>query len=156
MACAAEAGAGTFEEEGVSAMRLTWKDGVTTFIMALIALVYVVYLSGADVVFISDTRGATAAILLLGMVGCGYGGADQLYKAATKSTATLVFQALGTMLGIIALFAALFALIAGTELMLGLLVGATAALWLMATVRHIAGVGTAPQAPLRRKEVRTP
>jgi hypothetical protein len=141
----------------VSAMRLTWKDGVTTFIMALVALVYVLYLSSTDVAFISDTRGATAAILLLGMIGCGYGGADQLYKtAAPKTTATLVFQALSTTLGVIALFAALFALIAGTEFMLGLLVSATGALWLTATIRHIAGAGTARQTPLPRKEVNTP
>jgi predicted Na+-dependent transporter len=98
------------------------------------------FLSGADVVFISNVRGAATAILLLGMIGCGYGAADELYKATT-SRPTQVFMALGTTFGVIALGGALVALIFASEVALGVFFVATAVLWLIATTRHFLGIG---------------
>jgi hypothetical protein len=125
-------------------MRLTWKDGVATAVMALVLAVYLLYVSGTDVVFVSSVQGATAAILLLGVIGCGYGAADQLYKA-TKSTATRFFTVVASTLGATALVAGLIALIFGSGVALTVLFAATAALWLLATARHIAGTCRAPR-----------
>lgn len=137
-------------------MRLTWKDGVSTVIMALIVMVYVLFLSGADVVFISNVRGAATAMLLLGMIGCGYGAPDELYKAK-KSTAIQAFMVLGTTFGVIALGGALVALIFASEVALGVFFVATAVLWFIATTRHLVGVGrpTAGGTAEARKEATT-
>src|SRR5688572_27371922 len=118
-------------------MRLTWKDGVATAIMALVLAVYLLYTSGADVVFVSSVRGATVAILLLGAIGCGYGAADQLYKAA-KSNATRVFTVVASTLGATALVTGFIALVFASAIALTVLFAATAGLWLLATARHIA------------------
>lgn len=123
-------------------MRLTWKDGVATAVMALIVAVYLLYLSGTDVVFVSGVRGATVAILLLGAIGCGYGAADELYRA-TKSTAVRMFKVVASAFGVVALGAGLVALIGASEVALTVLFAATTALWLISTARHLAGVGEA-------------
>lgn len=136
-------------------MRLSWKDGVATAITALIVVVYVVYASEADVVLVSSVRGAAAAILLLGMIGCGYGAADELYKA-TKSAALMTYTIVATVLGVAALGGGLTALIFGSEFALTVLFTATVAMWLLATGRHIANTCRAPQViddvPAERKE----
>jgi hypothetical protein len=124
-------------------MRLTWKDGVTTAVMALVLAVYLLYTSGADVVFVSSVRGASVAILLLGAIGCGYGAADQLYKASDAAT-TRAYTVVASAFGATALVAGLIALIFGSEVALTVLFAATAALWLIATMRHLISAGKAP------------
>ncbi|RSM85135.1 hypothetical protein DMH04_17660 [Kibdelosporangium aridum] len=125
-------------------MKLTWKDGVATAIAALVVAVYVLFLSGADVVLVSSVRGAATAILLLGVIGCGYGAADELYKAP-KSAAKLTYTVIATTLGIAALGGGLIALIFASEVGLAVLFGVTVALWSLATTRHITNTCRAPQ-----------
>jgi hypothetical protein len=52
-----------------AAMRLTWKDAVTTLFVAAIVAIYVTFLNGTSLWLISSTRGTTAAVLVLDFVG---------------------------------------------------------------------------------------
>jgi len=131
-------------------MKLTGRDGFATIAMALIVLVYVLFLGGADFLLVSSVQATTTTILVLGIIGCSLGAADELYTA-TKSAATRAFAVVGTILGVGALAAMLTALIGGGEAALAVFFTATVALWLLATVRHWAGVGTRPAVEMREE-----
>jgi len=117
-------------------MRLTWKDAVSTVFMAAIVVIYAAFLNSTSAWLISSARGTTAAVLVLGMVGgCGMSAAaaqDQGRQARAYTTAAGV-------LGAVALVAAIFALVTANTTALAVLVAATLALWLAATVRHALG-----------------
>ena len=116
-------------------MRLSWKDAAATMFMAINTLVYVAYLRGADLPLVSSTRATTAVVLLLGIVGgCALGQAGERYGHDDGSERAYV--AVASLFGTVALLAALAGLVLGSEVALGVLFTATAALWLMATVRH--------------------
>ena len=51
-------------------MRLTWKDATATLLIGAIVAVYLAFLSGTSLWLISSARGATAAVLVLGIAGC--------------------------------------------------------------------------------------
>ena len=136
-------------------MRLTVRDGYATVVMALIVLVYVLYLDGTDFLLVSGVRATTTTMLVLGIVGCALGDTDGLYMAR-KTVATRTFAVVASLLGGTALATAMFALIGGGEVMLAVFFAATAALWLLATTRHLLGVGQAERPVVEpRKEVRT-
>ncbi|MDF5755211.1 hypothetical protein [Spongiactinospora sp. TRM90649] len=117
-------------------MRLTWKDAVTTVTMAVITALYVAYVQGVDVLFISGARWTAGAILLLGAAGgCAMGSADELYQGP-RTAAVRTYTAIISVVGATALVAALVALITGNAIALAILFYGVAAMWLMATVRH--------------------
>jgi len=117
-------------------MRLTWKDAVTTLFMAAVVAVYAAFLNGTSLWLISSARGATTAVLVLGMVGgCALSAAGEAYTR-NQSRSSTVLTAIATMLGIAALTAAVAGLITGGTTALAILVYATIALWLTATIRH--------------------
>src|ERR1019366_4031226 len=125
-------------------MRLTWKDAVTTAFMAAVVAVYAAFLNGTSLWLISSARGATCAVLVLGIVGgCALGAAAELYSGA-QSQPQGPFIVLATMAGIVALVAAVAGLITGSTVALAILVAATLALWLMATMRPAFGFRGAP------------
>jgi hypothetical protein len=125
-------------------MRLTWKDAVTTVFIGAIVAVYVAFLNGTSAWLISSARGTTAAVLVLGFVGgCALGGLADAYTGA-KSRPAQAFTVIATMLGIVALIAAIVGLITGGTAALAVLVGATIALWLTATIRHAFAVSAGP------------
>jgi hypothetical protein len=131
-------------------MRLTWKDAVTTLFMAVIVAGYVAFLQGTSLWLISSARGTTAAVLVLGMVGgCALSAAGDLYTRA-QSRWSMAILVITTMLGIVALTAAVTGLITGSTLALAVLVTATIALWLTATIRH---AFTAPAEPVNMRDV---
>jgi hypothetical protein len=131
-------------------MGLTWKDGVTTLVMAAIVSAYVAFLNGTSLWLISSARGTTAAVLVLGIVGgCALSSAGDLYKG-TQPASTQVFVSLATVAGIVALVAAVIGMITGSTVALAILVVATIALWLTATLRHAL---TAPAEPARGHDV---
>ncbi|MFI6317630.1 hypothetical protein ACIBG8_08925 [Nonomuraea sp. NPDC050556] len=116
-------------------MRLTWKDGVATAFMAAMTAVYVMFLQGTDWPIIDSVRGAAGTILVLGMVGgCAMSRGDLYEKPMT--TVKRFFVAIATVLGVTALAGAVIALITASEVALGVFFFATAALWLVATLRH--------------------
>lgn len=117
-------------------MKLTWKDAVATVAMAAIVAVYVAFLREAGWPLIASARGTTAAIMIFGAVGgCAMGTAGDLY-GRVQTTAARTFVVVASTLGVGALVAGVTALVTASELALAVLFAATAALWLMATLRH--------------------
>jgi hypothetical protein len=116
-------------------MKLTWKDAVTTVTMTATVAVYVAFLREAGWPLIASARGTTTAILILSMVGGCAVSAGDLYDRV-RTTATRMFVVVASALGVGALAAGVIALATASELALAVLFAATAALWLMATVRH--------------------
>jgi hypothetical protein len=129
-------------------MRLTFKDIVTTVFMGAVVAVYVAYLRGADLPLIASTRGTTAAVLILGVVGgCALGTTGELYaQRARPRPAMRAFIVVANTLGSVAGIAALIGLITGSELALAVLFATVLALWLTATARHIYGSCSTPAA----------
>ena len=122
-------------------MRLTWKDAVSTVFMAAIVVIYAAFLGSTTAWLISSARGTAAAVLVLGMVGgCGMSAAAGQYQDARAR----LYASLASVLGAAALVAGVTALITGSTVALAILVTATLALWLVATVRHAL---TPPAAP---------
>ena len=125
-------------------MGLRWKDAVATLFMAAIVAVYVAFLNGTSAWLISTPRGATTAVLVLGFVGgCALGGLAEAYTGA-KSRSAVAFTAIASVLGVVALTAAIVGLITGGTVALAVLVAATLALWLTATIRHAVMVPKGP------------
>jgi hypothetical protein len=125
-------------------MRLTWKDAVATICMAATVAVYVALLQGAGWPLVASVRGTTAAILIIGAVGgCAMGAADELY-GKVRTPSLRMFVVIASILGVGALVAGVIALVTATELALAVLFAATAALWLMATLRHVFTPRTPP------------
>lgn len=114
-------------------MRLTWKDAVSTVFMAAIAVIYVAFLNSTTAWLISSARGTAAAVLVLGAVGgCAMSAAAEQYQDRRART----YTSFAGVLGAIALVAGVTALITASTTALAILVVATLALWLAATVRH--------------------
>jgi len=135
-------------EGRVLAMRLTWKDAVSTLFMGAIAAVYLAFRNGTSLWLISSARGATTAVFILGVVGgCALSAAGNVYAEAQPRSAK-AFQVIATILGIAALAAAVVGLITGSTAALAVLVAATIALRLTATIRHALGIPAKPVTPL--------
>jgi hypothetical protein len=114
-------------------MRLTWKDAVSTVFMAAIVFIYAEFLGSTSAWLISSARGTAGAVLFLGMVGgCGMSAAAGQYQDAQAR----LYTSIASVAGAIALVAGVIALITGSTVALAILVVATLALWLAATVRH--------------------
>lgn len=114
-------------------MRLTWKDAVSTVFMAAIAVIYVAYLNSTTAWLISSARGTATAVLVLGMVGgCAMSAPAERYEGRRAPA----YTSFASLVGATALVAGVIALITANTVALAILVVATLALWLVATVRH--------------------
>jgi hypothetical protein len=123
---------------------MTWKDGVTTVTMGLITAAYLAFLLGAGLPVIDTVRGTTATVLVLGMLGgCSFSGLAQGRKIGLDR----FLIGLASVFGVTALVAAIIGFITASPVALAVLFGATAAVWLTATVRH-ALTGTETRAAL--------
>lgn len=116
-------------------MGLTWKDAVTTLLAGAIVAVYVTFVQGTSAWLISSARGTALAVLVLGMVACSSGTAADLYRRG-RPARTVGYAAIATMLGIVALAAAVLTLVTGSTVVLAIQVAAALGLWLIATARH--------------------
>lgn len=56
--------------------RLTWRDAVTTGLLVVVGLVAYAYAVGADLAFISETRGALVVLGVAGLGMCIVGGSS--------------------------------------------------------------------------------
>jgi hypothetical protein len=129
-------------------MGLTWKDGVSTAFMGAIAAIYLAFLHGTSLWLISSARGTTAAVFILGMVGgCILSGAGDLYQNQTSPTVR-AWRMIAAVWGAVAFAATVAGLASGSEVALAVLVAATGALWLAATMRHAL---TPPPGPARSR-----
>lgn len=130
-------------------MGLTWKDGVSALFMGAIAVIYLTFLHGTGLWLISSTRGTAAAVLVLGMAGgCMLSRAGDLYQQR-PSRAVRAWRVIASFCGVVAFAAAVAALASGSTVALAILVAATGALWLAATLRHAL---TAPPGPARSRD----
>jgi branched-subunit amino acid permease len=129
-------------------MKLTWRDAATVPFMTAIIALYIAHLRGVDGWLIASTRGNATAILVLGTVGgCALGSANDLFQGARTSRAEF-YAALAALLGFTALAAGLVTLIAASAPALAVLFGATMALWVLSTARHLFATTTMPGAEL--------
>lgn len=119
-------------------MRLTWRDGVATLAVALATAGYLLWVT--DTAFTStSTRVVALGVLALGVVSCTVA-SDQMgdmYGASDHDRAPTWFLVSASIAGVLALGAGLVAIIAASEPMLGVLLAATVALWILATARHL-------------------
>jgi hypothetical protein len=111
-------------------MSLTRKDGASTVLAALVALVYLSNSHGWGVPLLSSNRWAAGAILVLGMGTCTLG------RAATDRFDAVV--AVLAAIGVATLALAVYTLATGHQWPLALLALATLVLWAGSTVRHAA------------------
>jgi hypothetical protein len=117
-------------------MMLTWKDAVSALFMAAIVAVYLAFLGGTHLWLISGARGATAAVLVLGMTGgCALGAAGTRFGAA-EPVAVRIYLTFVSLLVIVALATAVAGLVTGSTIALAALVLLTVSLWVISTVRH--------------------
>jgi len=82
------------------------------------------------------TKLATAILILGAFGGCAMGAADELY-GKVQATPLRMFVVIASILGGGPLVAKTIALVTASEPALAVLFAATAALWLMATLRHV-------------------
>jgi hypothetical protein len=116
-------------------MRLSWRDGVATGLVTVAVAYYVAYLRGVDVAPLFTVRTVAAGVFLLGMTACLIGGdVSRIGDDRAMDRGLLLEGVLGTM----AMLAATGAMLTGSAVVLTVLVAATALLWLVAIVRHLA------------------
>ena len=120
-------------------MRLTWRDGLATLLVAAVAVLYALWAVGALMPGVS-TRWMTVIAFALGAAACTANQRElgELYGATRQGPRTSgIYVALATALGIVMLAAGILAFALASEAMLATLVAAMIALWLIATARHV-------------------
>jgi len=132
-------------------MRLTWRDALATLFVAAAAALYALWQTGTAVAGMS-TRVLGAVVFGLGWAGCmsDQGEMASVYGAGGRRRAPMVYVVVASLLGAVALAAGIMTLISASETMLAILVAATVALWVLATVRHVVtGQGRPSEQPVR-------
>ena len=133
-------------------MRLTWRDAVAAVLVAGVVTLYAAFVAGHGVTPVAGPRALAGGALLLGLAACAVGARVDPDRAAGRGWAGYV---LASVLGAVALVAALLTMLTGSTITLGVLVATTGMLWLYATVRH-ATEGRVRDSELRRLVERTP
>ena len=116
-------------------MRLTWKDGLATLLVAAAAVLYALWAAGALMPGVS-TRWMTVIAFALGAAACTANQRElgEVYGATREGPRPPgLYIALATALGIVMLVAGILAFVLASE---ATLVAAMIALWLIATGRH--------------------
>jgi len=111
-------------------MRLTWRDFVTTLLMAGVVLVYAANAAGWAWPFVDTTRGATLVVGVIGLGSCIIGGSGIAMVAKSR------YVALMSTLGGLAALLLVVGLISAWPIAFNLLVLDTVLLYAIATVRH--------------------
>ena len=119
-------------------MRLTWKDGLATLLVAAAAVLYALWATGALMPGVS-TRWMTVIAFALGVAACTANQHElgEVYGATREGPRPSgLYIALATALGVVMLAAGILAFVLASEAMLATLVAAMIALWLITTSRH--------------------
>jgi hypothetical protein len=119
-------------------MRLTWRDGLATLLVAAAVVLYALW-AGNDLMPGVSTRWMTVIAFALGMAACTANQRElgEAYGASGEGRRPSgLYIALATALGIVMLAAGVLAFVLASEAMLATLVTAMIALWLIATGRH--------------------
>jgi hypothetical protein len=118
-------------------MRLTWRDGTATLLVAAAAVLYALWATNALMAGVS-TRWMTVIAFALGMAACTANQRElgEVYGAREGRRPSGLYIALATALGVVMLVVGILAFVLASEAMLATLVAAMIALWLIATARH--------------------
>ena len=119
-------------------MRLTWRDGLATLLVAAAAVLYTLWATDTVMPGVS-TRWMTVIAFALGAAACTVNQRElgEVYGATREGPRPPgVYIASATALGIVMLVAGILAFVLASEAMLAALVAAMIALWLIATARH--------------------
>jgi hypothetical protein len=111
-------------------MRLTWKDGVATLLVAAVVGMYWAYLANVELPLVSEPRALGVAAIVVGLAACAVG--------STTTAGTRFASALGVFAAVPG-FAAIIAIVTGSGVALAVLVGGIVVMWLAATVQHASG-----------------
>jgi hypothetical protein len=122
--------AGGLESEGGIEMRLTWRDGVTTLLMALVVAVALAVTQRGDWPLLGSYRSGVGVLGVVGITMCSIGSSLE----ASSFRSPLVRFA--SVLGGVAVVLIVAGLIAGTETLFLTLAADIAVLWVVATLRH--------------------
>jgi cytochrome bd-type quinol oxidase subunit 2 len=115
-------------------MHLTWKDGLATLLAAAVVLVAVAVVQGWGWPLLGSYRAGSVAILILGMGMCATGN-----SATQDGSVKDPYVAITTVLGIVTLGIAIWAIVADTETSMIALTASTITLWAISTIAHAAG-----------------
>jgi len=115
-------------------MRLTWKDGVTTLLVVAIVLVTTAVVQGWDWPLLGSYRAGTVALVVLGMGMCATAGST--IQSFSMRNAYILTTSI---LGMLALVFAIWALISNTQEPFVALAIDTVLLWLVSTMHHAIG-----------------
>jgi hypothetical protein len=119
-------------------MRITWRDGATTLLAALVALIFAAYTLGWSVPIVDDARGAILAIGLIGLGMCIVG------ASPSSMTSKSGYTALMSALGVAALLLVIVGVVTGWPVVVALIAINTVVMYAIATTRHAV---TGPMAP---------
>ena len=116
-------------------MRLTWKDGAGTLLVALVGVVMVATVQGWDWPLLGSYRSAGLVVFGLGLLACPLGGSALRTADDMKDP----YVRFASALGVLALVALIGVLIWGTQAWFLALVLDIAVLWAVSTIRHALG-----------------
>ena len=122
-------------------MHLTWKDGVSTLLVIAVVLVALAVVQDWGWPLLGSYRAGTVAIAILGLGMCALGGSTR------TETFRGPFVATASVLGILALVFAVWALIADERAPFVALAVDTVLLWLVSTLHHALEAPTGRHAP---------
>jgi hypothetical protein len=146
-------------------MRLRWRDGLSTLLVAAAVVLYALWLTGTAAAGMS-TRVLGAVVLGLGWAACTSNQAELAvaYGAGGHRRAPWAYLVVASLVGLVALVAGVTTLVSASEAMLATLVAAMVTLWVVTTVRHVVAGQTRadgqrdpgnPWTGPRRRDVRT-
>ena len=117
-------------------MRLSWKDGLATVLVAVALVFFAGWSAGATVAGISG-RGLVLAVFLLGIAGCytAQSHFETVYGVNGRIRPPMAYVVLVSAVGALATVAGIIALVAGGSLAVTTLVLAMI-VWILATIRH--------------------
>jgi hypothetical protein len=116
-------------------MRLTWRDGITTLLAGLVAVIYVAFAYGWAIPVVDDPRGATLLLGAIGLSMCIVGG-----SGSTIASGNVWIAPLGV-LGVASLALVIAGLITGWEAAVPLLAAIIGLMWAVSTAHHTLAAG---------------
>jgi hypothetical protein len=126
----------------VLAIGLTWRDLVSSAIVAAMVVGFVSFEFGTSLVLFSTAWAASAVELVLG-AACAVVAAADLHTRP-QALQGRIFRRITTVLGAIALLTGLIGLAGNSGQALETMVVATIFLWLTATIWHVLSIGEEP------------
>ena len=122
-------------------MRLTWKDGAATLLVALVGILAVATVQAWGWPLLGSYRSAGLVVFGVGMLTCPLAGS----ALRTVDDMKEPYVRFASALGVVALIALVGVLIWGTQAWFLALVIDIAVLWAIATIRHAFGHAATPE-----------